>query len=157
MESIFKTGLYIALSIVQILIFIMLYCKYMEAKCLREVVGDLEAELDENIKDFSNTKQDLLQEVEDWKRKAVTPLENFPTPVVFERAEVKPWVAKTELEQEWGTNKIRPGQVERATQEFLNSIRPFIYSELVRENGRAVYYQEIFISKPNKLHYEKQS
>lgn len=124
---------------------------------LREDILDLLNEIDIVFKSHKQERTRLLEEIEDWKRKAVTPLEDFPTPVVFERAEVKHWVAKTELEQEWGTDKIRPGQVERATQEFLNSIRPFIYSELVRENGRAVYYQGIFILKPNKLHYEKQS
>lgn len=48
-----------------------------------------------------------------------------------------------------------PEDIKRAESGFLKDISSFIYSELTDKGYEAEYYQEIYIAKPKKLHYEK--
>lgn len=168
--EIFKTVCITFLITLEIFILVWLTFKCMEVEKLTNLSEGLESEievLEFEIKKMKSEfewelslKSSLLDEAERdvkmWKARSLYP--SMPTPPVISAfSDIKRCVGKKDLEQEWESDKILPGQVELATQEFLNTIRPFIYSELVRENGRAVYYQEIYLAKPEKSHYENRS
>lgn len=142
MESLFKTGLYVALGVLQLLIFAMLYCKYMEAKKIREVAEDLERELDENILSFKEQKEYLLKKVENWKLKATAPMMPDPNPpIVIHKYDLQKVKIRTEIDM----FKTKEQAIRDGVDKLRDFIAPMVYSEFIEDYGKTVLYQEIWV------------
>lgn len=142
MESLFKTGLCVALGILQFMIIVMLYCKYMEAKHLRSMVEDLGEELAYRVKEFNRVKTSLLKEVEDWKLKATVPImPDLNPPIIIHTSDLQ----KVRIRTEMGRFKAKEQAIREGADKLRDFISPMVYSEFIEEHGNTVLYQEIWV------------
>jgi hypothetical protein len=145
MEIILKILEYVMyglLAVVAIMIPILFYCKYMEAKFARQWAGDLEQELEEVKKEFKHKESALIKEAQDWKLKATAPMMPDPNPpIIIHKSDLQKVIIHTELDR----FKSKEQAIREGVDKLRDFIAPMVYSEFREDYGKPLLHQEIWI------------
>lgn len=100
--------------------------------------------------------EEAKQEAKKWEKLATCPpIHPVPDPIIrVDRGDLKLLCYRTHLPYN-GKGRHNPEDIKKSTDEFLKNISSYIYFELTDKGYEAEYYQEIYVSNPKKLHYEK--
>lgn len=99
-------------------------------------------------------------ELEETKEKArkweklttCPPINPIPDPIIVHKSNLQKVCIRTEVER---SPVMREKAIREGIDKLTDYIAPLVYSEFITENGTKYLYQEIYVAKPKKVHYEK--
>lgn len=120
-----------------------------------EKAKELQEKLEENYKQRDDAKERLISQLQDKLRRMVVPMPTEdPSPVIMDGSKFKRLAARLEIPARGGHVNDINYELAEFKKNFLNDIERYIYFEAINRFDIIEYYQEIYVSKPESLHYK---